>query len=190
MKTERMSRAVAKGLQIAAGLEKAQEVGDCLEWPGPFGGGKKKNTAIVKARSEKGRTDNYAVARELWVAAYGDVPEGAMVYRKCCNNACVLLDHLTIGSRKDWARARIKAGATRHQPATLIALTIAARTRPTAVNSMEKARAVRSLAAAGVRNEQIVAETGVSAALVSDIRQGRAWKELSSPFAGLGARNA
>lgn len=185
---KRISRAKTRGEMMAEGLAATQEVGDCLEWPGPFGEGKKKNTAIVRARSEKGRTDNYPVARELWTAAYGEVPEGMLIYRKCCNNACVLLDHLTIGTRKDWAKARIKAGATKHQPTTLIALTLAARRRSTAVNTMEKARTVRMLVAGGACNDEIVEETGVSKAMVADIRQGRSWKEMASPFAGLGAR--
>lgn len=187
-KSKRISRAKSCGEMVAAGLAEAQEVGDCLEWQGPFGGGKKKSTAIVKARSEKGRTDNFAVARELWIAAYSDVPEGMLIYRRCCNNACVLLDHLTIGTRKDWAKARMKAGATKHQPTTLIALTLAARRRATAVNTIEKARAVRMLVAGGACNDEIVEETGVSKAMVADIRQGRSWKEMASPFAGLGAR--
>lgn len=187
MKRQPRQWAKSKGEKIAEGLANAQEVGECLEWPGPFGCGRKKDTAIVKARSrDSQRTENYAVARELWEAAYGPVPEGKLVYRTCCNNACVLLDHLAIGTRKEWSRARIKAGATKHHHATIIALTMAARRN--AKNSIEVAREVRALRAEGMRHEDIAAQTGVAEAMVDDIVYGRAWVELSSPFAGLGAR--
>jgi hypothetical protein len=183
-----MSRvpALTKGEKIAEGMAAAQEVGECLEWPGPFGNGRKKNVAIVKARSEKGRTDNYAVARELWEAAYGPIPEGQMVYRTCCNNNCVLLTHLCIGDRAAWAKARKKAGATKHHHSTVLKITIAR--RRSAVNSEEKAEAVRMLSAEGLRLDDIVEQTGVSRAMVEDIRSGKSWRRLSSPFAGLGAR--
>lgn len=179
-------RALTKGEKIAAGMAEAQEVGDCLEWPGPFGNGRKKNVAIVKARSEKGRTDNYAVARELWEAAYGPVPEGQMVYRTCCNNNCVLLDHLTIGDRAAWAKARKKAGATKHHHSTILKITVAR--RRTAIHSHEQVESVRMLSAEGLKLDEIVAQTGVSRAMVEDIRSGKSWRPLSSPFAGLGAR--
>jgi hypothetical protein len=63
---------------------------------------------------------------------------------------------------------------------------LAARSRSTAINNIAKARHVRLLAAAGKSVEETAAETGVSEAMVSDIRRGRSWRELSaSPFAGL-----
>lgn len=179
-------KAMTKGEKIAEGLALAQEVGECLEWPGPFGNGRKKNVAIVKARSEKGRTDNYAVARELWEAAYGPIPEGKMIYRTCCNNCCVLLDHLKIGTRTDWANARKKAGATKHHHSTVLKITIARRRN--SVNSHEQVEAVRMLSAEGLRLDDIVQQTGVSRAMVEDIRSGKSWRPLSSPFAGLGGR--
>lgn len=179
-------KALTKGEKIAEGMANAQEVGECLEWPGPFGNGRKKNVAIVKARSDKGRTDNYAVARELWEAAYGSIPEGQMVYRTCCNNNCVLLTHLCIGDRAAWAKARKKAGATKHHHTTILKITIAR--RRSAVNTEEQVEAVRSLSAEGMRLDDIVEQTGVSRAMVEDIRSGKSWRRLSSPFAGLGAR--
>ena len=179
-------KALTKGEKIAEGMAASQEVGECLEWPGPFGNGRKKNVAIVKARSEKGRTDNYAVARELWEAAYGPIPEGLMVFRTCCNNNCVLLTHLTIGDRAAWASARKKAGATKHHHSTILKITIARRRN--SVNTEEQVEAVRMLSAEGLRLDEIVEQTGVSRAMVEDIRAGKSWRRLSNPFAGLGAR--
>lgn len=179
-------KALTKGEKVGEGLALAEEVGNCLEWPGPFGNGRKKNTAIVKARSDKGRTDNFAVAREVWEAAYGPIPEGLMVYRTCCNNNCVLLDHLTIGDRSAWANARKKAGATKHHHATILKITIARRRNT--VNTQEKADSVRMLSAEGLKLDDIVTQTGVSRAMCEDIRSGKSWRPLASPFAGLGAR--
>ncbi|MFA7291874.1 MAG: HNH endonuclease [Rhodocyclaceae bacterium] len=179
------AEAVAAGL--ARGLAKAVEVGDCLEWQGSFAAGGK--TPAVKAHSlENGRTDNFPVPRLLWEREHGPIPAGKLVYRKCCNNACVLVEHLSCGTRKDWAKARRKAGASKHSATTLIALTLARRRRPDVTTTMEKARQIRSLTAAAVKVRDIAAQTGVHPDMVEDIRRGRAWRELSaSPFAGLGA---
>lgn len=172
---------------MAQGLAEAIEVGECLEWQGFFGA--RGATPIVKARNlDKQRTDNFPVVRELWEAAYGPVPEGKLTYRSCCNNACILLDHIKVGTRQEWAANRAKAGLTRHHQSTIIALTLAARRRSNVVNNIDKARDVRALKADGLTIDAIVAQTGVSRAMVADIAQGGAWIELGSPFSGLGAR--
>lgn len=179
--------AASKEQKLAQGMAEAIEVGDCLEWQGPFGC--EGATPIVKARNtDKARTDNYGVPRMLWEQAHGPTPEGMLVYRKCCNNTCVLLDHFRVGTRAQWASNRVKAGVAKHHNSTKIALTIAARARPATKNSLDKARLVRSLRAEGATRAEIVAQTGVADAMVADIVAGRAWVETSSPFAGLGAR--
>lgn len=170
-------RAMTKGEHLQIGLVAAVEVGDCLEWQGPFGCGKKKNTAIIKARGPKGWTENYAVAREIWEAAYGPAPDGKVVYRKCCNGRCVLLDHLTIGTRRDVKTTLKRAGLTKHHPTTIAALTLGARRRANVVNSMDKARRVRELVTHGHRTDSIAWLTGVHPDSVSDIRRGRTWRE-------------
>lgn len=182
-----MRQAATVGQKMAQGLEQAIEVGECLEWQGFFSC--RGVTPVVKARSlEKQRTDNYSVPRELWEAAYGPIPAGKLVYRCCCNNACILLHHLTIGTRKDWAKARKKAGVTGHHHVAKLHLTLAARRRADVTNSMEKAREVRSLAAARVRTDEIALLTGVHPTMVAEMRQGRSWRELSGgPFAGMAA---
>ena len=173
--------------KLAAGMTAAIEVGDCLEWQGKFAC--KGVTPVVGYYDiEKGRTENAPVARLLWEAKNGPIPAGHLVYKTCCNNACVLEDHLKCGTRKDWAKARMKAGTTKHSLASLIALTIAARRRADVTTTMEKAREVRSLSAGRMRIDEISRVTGVHPTVVGEIRQGRCWREFSSPFAGLGAR--
>lgn len=172
---------------LEAGLAKAEEVGDCLEWQGYFQC--KGDTPSIKVYdADKKRTENHAVPKLIWERKHGPVPKGKLVYRTCCNNACVLEDHLACGTRKQWAAARKKAGATKHSEATVVRLTLAARRRARTTTTMEKARAVRSMVAAKVRTKDISARTGISECMVSEIRQERAWRELGSPFAGLGAR--
>lgn len=170
---------------LTAGMAKAAEVGDCLEWQGSFSC--KGTTPVVKVYSvQKGRTDNISVPRLLWERDNGPIPAGKLVYRKCFNNACVL--HLACGTRKEWHYARRRAGAAKHSATAILHLTLAARRRATAVNTMEQARQVRSLAAARVRTAEISRQTGVHPTMVAEIRQGQSWRELAaSPFAGLGA---
>lgn len=170
---------------LAVGMGQAQEVGDCLEWQGHFSN--KGTQPTVKVRLDgKNYSDNLSVPRLLWEAEHGPIPEGKWVYRKCCNNACVCLDHLAIGTRKDLMKARKKAGTTKHAPTTRIALTQAARKRANTINSPERARMVREMLAAGERHKVVSERTGVSMAVVADISQGRAWREIGgSPWAGL-----
>lgn len=170
--------------QIARGLEKAVEVGECLEWQGLFSC--KGVTPIVKVRLEgKDYSCNVPVCRELWEAKNGPVPDGKLVYRKCCNNRCVHEEHLAVGTRQQWINNRKKFGQTKHKQTTKLKMTVAARSRSNTVNSLEKAREVRALRGE-MSQREIARVTGVSEAMVSDICGGSAWKEtISSPFAGL-----
>lgn len=170
-------------------MAQAQEVGECLEWQGHFSNRGKTQPSVKVRLDGKNYSDNLSVPRLLWEAENGPVPAGKWVYRKCCNNACVLLDHLAIGTRNDLMKARKKAGTTKHAPTTLIALTRAARKREATINTPERARMVRELLAGGERHEEVSARTGVSLAMVAEIGQGRAWREIfGSPWAGLGAQ--
>lgn len=169
---------------VARGMAKAVEVGECLEWQGAFSC--RGVTPCVKSREGKSYTAAHPVCRVLWEEANGPIPEGKLVYRKCCNNACVKLEHLRCGTRAEWKANQKKNGLTKHAAATKLKMTVAARRRETIVNSLEKARQVRMLRGDGLSYLEIAATTGVSEAMVADIVQGCAWKEtISSPFAGL-----
>lgn len=180
-------KTVAENLE--AGLAQAVEVGECLEWQGFFAC--KGVTPVVKARNmEKGQTENHSVPRLVWERAHGPIPAGKLIYRTCCNCNCVLLEHLAMGTRKDMFRARRKQGVNVHKQATILSITVAARRRASTKYSMDKAREVRSLKAAGLRHVDIAAQSGVSLAMVDDMVSGKSWRELGSPFAGLGERRA
>ena len=173
--------------KLAVGMAAAVEVGECLEWHGKFAC--KGVTPVVGwYNEEKHRTENAPVTRLLWEAKNGHIPVGQLVYRTCCNNACVLVDHIKCGTRKDWAKARKKAGATKHSPVARIALTLAARRRADVTTTMDKAREVRSLSAGRMRIADIAQVTGLHPTMVAEIRQGRSWRELGGNiWQGLGA---
>lgn len=170
--------------QIGLWMARAVEVGECLEWGGAFSCNGV--TPVVKVKLPgKTYSDNVAVNRVLWEAANGPIPEGMLVYRKCCNNACVCLAHLAMGTRAQWLAHRKKLGLTKHKQLTKLKITVGARARQTTKNTLEKAREVRSLKGQMTQRE-IARVTGVSEGMVSDICDGVAWREVvASPFAGL-----
>lgn len=172
---------------IARGLSNAVEVGDCLEWQGPFGCGG--TTPIVKGRVlGKRSTRNFIVCRTMWEQKNGPVPEGKVVYRKCCNNACVREDHLRCGTRAEFKENLKKHGRTKHKAATKLRMIVSARARPTIKLSLEKAREIRALKAENLTNRAISRALGVSECMVGDIVREKAWREIvGNPFAGLGA---
>lgn len=178
-----MTKAKSIAQKVAEGMAHAQEVGECLEWQGNIA--KDRQPSVGFRFPGKGYSDNVSVPRFLWERENGPIPAGKMVYRKCCNNACVRQDHLAVGKRADAIRARMKQGATKHSAATIMSITIKARKRTTTLNSLEKAKEVRLLAAEGLNRKEISERTGVSVPMVVDIRAGRAWRDLSTPFSGL-----
>lgn len=172
---------------LAIGMEKAVEVGDCLEWQGSFSNGGTQPSVKFRLPG-KTYSDNLSVPRLLWEQKRGPIPEGMQVYRKCCNNACVCISHLAMGTRQDMMTARRKAGKTKLSPATVIAITLSARRREATVNSPERAALVRQMLASGKNHTEVAEATGVSITMVHDIGRGRRWRDLGSPWAGLGAR--
>jgi hypothetical protein len=168
---------------LARGMKEAVEVGDCLEWTGRMGNGK--TVPVVKSREGKTYSAEYSVPRLLWEQEKGPIPKGMVLYRRCCNNACVEPSHLKLGTRAEWMANRKKLGLTKHSTKAILGLTKGARSRPTVVNTLDKARQVRALLDDHTRDE-VALLTGVSRSMVDDIARGRAWKDYASPWAGLG----
>lgn len=172
---------------LAIAMKSAVEYGDCLEWQGYFTNRNNTQPSIKARLPGKNYSDNLSVPRLLWELNRGPIPKGKMVYRTCCNSACVCLDHLAVGTRSDLIAARKKNGKLQHMPTTLIAITLSARRRATTKYTEADARTVREMLADGAKREHVVEQTGVSKAMVHDIAAGRAWRDLRSPWAGLGA---
>lgn len=172
----------AKTLQQALdeGMSEAVEVGDCLEWQGRF------HQRVPVARVRLPGTDyttGVQVPRKIWEAKNGPVPEGKLIYRGCCNSACVLEDHLVCGTRQEWAKCRKKARLTRHAPSTIAAISAARRKQ--SAYSVQQVLAVKQLAAVGASTMDIVAATGVCFDMVQDIRAQKSWATVGNPFAQL-----
>jgi hypothetical protein len=154
------------------------EVGDCLEWTGPFGHRRTRSVPILKRRVD-GKRENIGVVRDLWEQAHGPVPAGRIVYRHtCCNGACVLLEHFKLGKQGDQHRRRKVLGLTSHSPGTIAAICAASRKR--AKHTAEQALQVRELVTQGMRHADISQATGVSKDMVSDIAKGKSWRAVGA----------
>lgn len=165
-------------LSLAALLANADEVGDCLEWRGPYAG--RGRVTPIARRYVEGRSENLSVIRLVWEQTEGPIPQGRIVYRDCCNHRCIRC--LKCGKRGDVQRHRAKMGLAAHSPAALAALTRTARARPTTKNTLEQARQARLLVAQGLSDAEVSQRTGIHEDVVADIRRGKAWRE--DAFAG------
>ena len=159
---------------MAYDLARYVEVGDCHEWTGRFDQGKRTSGPIIKTRVN-GKSVNLTVPRLVWLAAGRSIPDGSVVYRHCCNDACIHLEHLGCGKRGVHLKRRAELGLSVHMQSTRANLTRAARSRATTKHTSEQAAEVRRLAAAGLRDPDISQRTGVGLAMVADIRRGDAW---------------
>lgn len=156
-------------------LTRFVEVGDCHEWTGPFELGKRSKRPIVNVRNESGNGEKLAVPRLVWLAAGRTIPAGHVIYRHCCNDSCIRLEHLRCGKRGAQLKHRGAMGLAVHMQSTRANLTLAARSRSTTKYTADQAEAVRQLAAQGLRDDDISQRTGVGLAMVADIRRGKAW---------------
>ena len=164
-------------MSSALDLSRYVEVGDCHEWTGPMGCGRRSTSPIVKIKVN-GQTVNLAARREVWKAAGRPIPAGHVVYSHCGNGLCVALEHLPCGKHGAHLKHRAALGLAKHMQSTRANLTKAARSRPTTKYTIDQARAVRALACDGIGDEAISLQTGVGLAMVADIRRGTAWAEL------------
>jgi hypothetical protein len=171
-------------------LTRYVEVGDCHEWTGPFECGPRAKRPIINVRNSSGGGLKLAVPRLVWLAAGRSIPAGRIVYRHCCNDACIRLEHLRCGPRGDQLKRRAALGLATHMQSTRASLTRAARCRSTTKYSEAQAAQVRELAAAGVRDDEISRRTGVGAAMVADIRRGEAWRPSMAAASVFGWRPA
>jgi len=152
------------------------EVGDCHEWTGSIDKAKHNVGPIVSGRFNDERY-KLTVPRLVWLAAGRPIPKGHTVYRTCCNRLCVALDHLACGPRGSALRHRGRVGLAKHMPSTIANLTRAARARPTTKYSLELARQVRELVAAGVSRADVAVQLNMTRCMVDEIARGDTWRE-------------
>lgn len=156
-------------ITLAAFMARVQDEGDCLMWTGHASLG----------RFPQWRIDGklHAVRRLVWQLTRGEVKPGLQVGVSCGCDRCVHPDHLV---------ARTKSKALVGKPVTpdhRARITIGRRAKSSL--SMEIAREIRASDEPG---NVLEARYGLNAGYASKIRTGAVWVDLSSPFAGLGAR--
>lgn len=153
----------------------------CHEWQGAMrrnASGSKSGQPVINT-TENGKKTVRTAHREVWLQAGRRIPKGQIVYRTCCNDRCIRLEHLACGPRGAAHKHRAKLGLMKHGVETIAKITKKARARPTTKYSPELAAKVRELVPQGLTNEQIAAQTGVSLPMVADIRTGHAWRETA-----------
>lgn len=144
------------------------ECGDCWLWDGAV------NVAGLP-RYGKG-----SARRRIWAALNGPIVGPYFVGCNCDERRCLNPKHLVLRTKssvsKDGHANAIKA--KRHLAVTIIA-------RAKGKLNDQAARQIRE----SDETLKVLAERyGVHFSLISKVKTGKAWRPLSSPFAGLGAR--
>lgn len=154
--------------------ERCEEVGDCWIWQGCASPG----YPLVKINGR-----GAVLVRRLVCELDGRPPAPRQpVAARCNDKLCCKPAHLYPSSIKVIAKAAAKRGAFSSADR---AAKIAATKRAAGKLTMEKAREIR------MRPESapvLAPIYGVDKSLINKVRSGKAWRDMSSPFAGLGAR--
>ena len=155
-------------------LAKTEEVGDCREWTGYMGNN-------VPMANHEGR---FLAVRRVMLMLSG-VPEEKIGYA-CCkhgNQRCVNPDHIVNRSQSQHSKLNGKRGA-KNEIVRVTKMMAYGRTHRAKL-TLEQAREIRVSTESG----PVAAKRhGVSRQTIDRIRLGISWRDLGSPFAGLGAR--
>jgi hypothetical protein len=162
--------------------ERSREDADCLIWRMACNpGGQPK----YSSKREDGGTKTIQVRRTVWEDAKGKIPAGLLVTMTCGNVKCVNPDHMKLATKSEVVAKVARNPVT--QARRFLAGVNATRDKLGKLD-MEKARYIR----ASDRTLEVLArELGVSISLVSRVRRGTSWREVSAPnpFAGLFSAN-
>lgn len=152
-------------------LARTEEVGHCMEWQGYLEGG---NPAVC-------HQGKMIMVRRLLLNLRGvDIPAGSYVATKCDNPLCVHPDHIKIRTRSQHAAAMSKNVSQNSVVRVRKLMDFARENR--AKLSMQQAMEIRaSSEPASVLQKRYP----VSKSRINRIKNGEAWRDLSSPFAGL-----
>lgn len=153
---------------------KTIEVGNCLEWQGYTANG-------VPMICHAGKMVS---VRKLMLDLQGvEVKKGAQMGCTCLSRNCVEPSHIVQRDKKQHAK-HMSLSPNRNETARIAKMTATSR-KTRAKITIDQAREARASEEA---HHVIAARFGVSRGIVTRIRAGTAWKEHTSPFAGLGAR--
>jgi len=145
------------------------ELGNCWNWTG----GKlvKGYGIIFHGRSKNGRRKRVLAHRHAYELQRGPIALGLLVCHSCDNRACVNAAHHFLGTYLDNNRDMMTKGRF----ATI------GENHPGAILTVVKVKRIcRLLKASQLTHEQIAARFGVRRELVSGIKQGRRWKQVTA----------
>lgn len=134
---------------------------ECLPWVGTI------NADGYGQRSIKNKTRT--AHRLAWEASFGDIPPGLCVCHRCDNRRCVNPKHLFLGTPTEntadmVAKGRNVRGASARPP----------HSRPITEISTAKA-----LLRSGSRVCDVVRATGIPQSIISRIKTGQIWKDVT-----------
>jgi hypothetical protein len=135
---------------------------------------------------QMGRKDRKTVAvrRALWEGLKGPIPKGKLACVKCETHGCVNPEHLVLSDRKAVGRRAAARGAF-SQPIRIAKMADTKRRQLSTLTSQD----VAAIRASDDLLRVLAARFGVSKNTISNIRNGKRWKDYSNPFAGLFAMN-
>lgn len=140
----------------------------CWEWSGVIDVGGYGVVALGVSQHGRAITKYCRAHRASYAMHYGVDPLEKMVCHKCDNRRCINPEHLFLGTHdenmEDMVTKRRATAGERNPRATL--------TEPEVIDIIRFIQA-------GKRNTEIASITSASAAQVSFIRNGRAWREVS-----------
>lgn len=169
---------MTRHIDIAAELAAhTTEVGECLEWTGTYGSGRRNLSTPILRRRIDGKRVELLLTREVYKLHHGEIPAGLTVYRTCCNYACLAKAHLAVGPMGSHMRQRQKLGLARHSQSTRAAIALAQRSR--SKYRPEQIAEVRALLCEGLTVAETSRRTGVHRDTVSDVKGRRAWLDTA-----------
>lgn len=124
------------------------------------------------------------VRRVLWAALHGEIPAGRIVRMTCESALCINPEHMELTSYKKLGK---QLGALGVMSGPVRSAAIARAKRKTHAKLTDAA--VRDIRSSSERGRVLAARHGVSQAHISKVQKHKAWRDFSSPFAGLGARH-
>lgn len=151
-------------------LARTIEEGDCLLWTGYHGN-------KVPTVSHDGKL--YPVRRLLSILAGKPHKDGTWYAPRCGCQSCVNPEHISALTTK---QHMMKMGKAAKGNPVRAAKVRAYRQSISIIGTQERANEIRMSAE---NSRALAARFGVSKSTICNIRSGRAWKDISSPWAGL-----
>ena len=159
-------------LQMMALLDRAEECGECLLWMGALSD---QGHPIYKPYGKPCTT----VRRGMFELNGGKLVRRKPIDTTCGEKLCINPDHLFQSTIRNVAKRAAKRGAF---SGLAKGAKIAEKRRGTMKLTIEQAREIRLSIESG---PVLALRYGVNKSLINGIKAGRAWKEYSTPWAGL-----